>query len=49
MLESNTLLESGQASTKKINELEKCLSEKKALMGQLELDFNTAKEVVAQC
>lgn len=43
-LERNTLLKSSQASRKMINELEKCLKEKKALVAQLKLDLNAVEE-----
>ena len=48
MLERNALLESRQASRKIIDELEKCLSEKKVLMAQLKLELNAAKEELAR-
>ena len=48
MFEINALLESGQASRKMIDELEKCLSEKKALVTQQKLELNAANEELAQ-
>lgn len=48
MLERNALLKSSQASRKMINELEKCLKKKKALVAQLKLDLNAAEEELCQ-
>ena len=48
MLERNALLESGQTSRKRIDELEKCLSKNKALVAQLKLKLNAAKEELAR-
>ena len=48
MLETNVLLESGQASRKMINELQKCLSEEKARVTQQKLELNAANEELAQ-
>lgn len=43
----NAPLESGQAYKKMIDELEKCLSEEKALVAQLKLNLNTTREKLA--
>ena len=47
-MDINALQESGQASRKNIDELEKCLSEEKAFMAQLKLELNLTKEELAQ-
>ena len=44
MLERNVLLALGQASRKRIDEQEKCLSEEKALVAQLKLEHNAVRE-----
>lgn len=43
----NASLELGQAYKKMIDELEKCLSEEKALVAQLKLNLNTIREKIS--